>query len=114
MSCTRLGMLVVLAAGCWAVSGSTSEARNVRSRSELNSGPRVIRYDADKDELIRQESIASRADTRRPGGELSYFGSRLNQYQFHGKVGRGGIYDALQDYHREMKINPKYYEYRRR
>lgn len=113
MSLNRVLVLLALTAACWTVAGADARARNARSRSDLNYGPRVFRYDLKKDELIRQESIATRAHTSRPGGALSYTGTRLNQYQFHGKPGRGGIYDALQEYHRELKLDPKKYQYRR-
>ncbi len=113
MSRMQLSSLLALTAACWIFSGSTGQARIVKSRADLNYGPRVIRYDAEKDELYRQESITTRVQKSRPGGEYSYYGTRLKQYQFHGKPGRGGIYDALEDYHRELKLDPKRYEYRR-
>lgn len=85
----------------------------MKSRADLNYGPRVVRYDAEKDELILQKSVLTRP-LRRPGGDISYSGTRLKQFQFHGKPGRGGVYDALEDYHRELKLDPKNYEIRRR
>src|SRR5690242_18072844 len=102
MSPKRTMLLPALVLALSAAFGSTSEGRIVRSRADLNSGPRVVGYDAEKDELILQNSVLARP-LRRPGGDISYSGTRLKQFQFHGKSGRGGVYDALEDYHRELK-----------
>jgi hypothetical protein len=110
---SRYQVIFVLLAAAMAVSFcGTSEARIVKSRADLNFGPRVVGYNEEKDELVRQTSILTRPD-RRPGGNMSYSGTRLKQYQFHGKPGRGGIYDALEEYHNELKLDPKLYQYRR-
>lgn len=114
MRYSRAVLLVAIAFALSTFSSTAVHARIVKSRSDLSYGPKVVRYDAQKDELIRQESIVSRAHNGRPGGEYSYTGTRLKQYQFHGKQGRGGIYDAIQDYHRELKLDPDRYQYRRR
>jgi hypothetical protein len=111
MSWHRIARQIALALVLSAAVNSTSEGRIVRSRSDLYYGPRVIRYDAEKDELIHQESIIMRPQ-RQPGGAISYSGTRLHQYQFHGKPGRGGVYDALEDYSRERQLDPKKYQYR--
>ena len=108
----RTAVLPLLALAVSAALGSTSEGRIVKARSDLNYGPRVIGYDAEKDELIQQRSVTTRPLVR-PGGDISYSGTRLNQYQFRGKPGRGGVYDAIEDYHREMKLDPKKYGIRR-
>lgn len=97
-------------AATWA---ATSEARVVKTTADLNCGPRVIGYDVKKDEILHQDSVLSRP-WRRPGGDISYSGSRLQQYQFRGKPGHGGIYDALQENYDDLKLDPKRYEYRRR
>ena len=104
--------LTAIACGLTVLFAGPAEARVVKSRADLNFGPKFIRYDAEKDELIRQKSILTRPD-RRPGGKLSYSGTRLKQYEFHGKPGRGGIYDAFEDYRNELKLDPKLYQYRR-
>jgi len=91
---------------------SATEARVVERWNDLSLDPRVIRYDADKDQFTRQESVFSTAKNKRPGGKHSYSGSRLNQYRFHGKPGRGGIYDALDAHKRQL--DPRNYEYRKR
>jgi hypothetical protein len=48
----------------------------------------------------------------RPGGEHSYSGNRLDAFQYHGKPGSGGLYDALDDYKRGR--DPRNYQYRHR
>lgn len=108
----RSATVAVSTAAMAALLSSTSEARIIKSRADLYYGPPVISYNQEKDELVRQKSILTRPD-RRPGGNMSYSGTRLKQYQFHGKPGRGGIYDALEDYHNELKLDPKLYQYRR-
>lgn len=100
--------LAISLAAVWA---GTSEARVVKTTADLNCGPHVIGYDAKKDQLMHQDSVLSRP-WRRPGGDISYSGSRLKQYQFNGKSGRGGIYDALQENFDDLKLDPKRYEYR--
>ena len=91
---------------------STVSAKVARTWNDLTPGPRVIRYDQEKDELIRQNSIFSIASKHRPGGEHAYSGNRLESFQFHGKPGRGGLYDALEDYKR--KLDSRNYQYRHR
>lgn len=93
---------------------STAAARVVRSRADVASHPRVIRYDVEKDQFVHQSSSLSMVSTNRPGGETAYSGSRLNQFQYHGKQGSGGIYDAIDAYKRRLKHDPRGYEYRRR
>lgn len=89
-----------------------ASAKVAQRWNDLNLQPRVIRYDAEKDDFARQSSVLSMVSrNRRPGGEHSYSGSRLNQFRFHGKPGRGGIYDALDAY--QKHLNPRNYEYRR-
>lgn len=93
---------------------STAAARVARSRADVASHPRVIRYDVEKDHFLHQYSSLSMVSKNRPGGETAYSGSRLNQFQYHGKQGSGGIYDALDAYKRRLKHDPRGYEYRRR
>lgn len=112
MSGKRTARFTALALVLLAALGSTSEARIIKSRADLYYGPRVVGYNEQKDELVHQDSVLVRP-RRRPGGDITYSGTRLKQYQFHGKPGRGGVYDALDDYHREMKLDPKKYETRR-
>lgn len=91
---------------------STADAKIARVWNELAPGPRVIGYDREKDEILHQDSIVSAARRHRPGGEHAYSGNRLEAFQFHGKKGRGGLYDALEDY--KVKFDPRKYQYRRR
>ncbi|HVX11681.1 MAG TPA: hypothetical protein VHC22_10910 [Pirellulales bacterium] len=91
---------------------SVASAKVGRTLSDLSQGPRVIRYDPDKDEVLHQESIVSVASRHRPGGEHSYSGNRLEAFQFRGKPGRGGLYDALEDHKR--LLDPRKYQYRHR
>jgi len=93
---------------------STAAARVVRSRADAASHPRVIRYDVEKDQFLHQYSSVSMVSKHRPGSDLAYSGSRMNQFQFHGKPGHGGIYDALHEYTRRLNHDPRSYEYRRR
>lgn len=91
----------------------TATARVVRSRADVASHPRVIRYDVEKDQFVHQSSSLSMVSKNRPGGEIAYSGSRLNQFQYHGKPGSGGIYDALEVYKRRLNHDRRGYEYRR-
>ncbi len=99
-----LGLLFVLS--------QAGEAKVAERWNDLALDPRVIRYDADKDTFTRQDSIFATIKNKRPGGKHSYSGNRLNQYQFRGKPGRGGIYDALDA--NKRRLDPRDYEYRRR
>ncbi len=90
------------------------QARGVRRWSDLNSHPRIIRYDPDKDLLRRQSSVLTKPLGDPPGGKESYSGNRLRQNRFIGKPGRGGIYDAFQEYQKKIGADPKNYKYRLR
>lgn len=102
----------VLAVGLVCTASTTAVAKVARVWNDLSPGPRVVGYDAEKDEVLHQESIVSPSPLHRPGGDHSYSGNRLEAFQFHGKRGRGGIYDALEDY--KVRFDPKKYQYRRR
>lgn len=104
----------VLATATALILGVNSNAwgKIARVWNDLSAGPRVVGYNQEKDEIYHQESIVSVAQRRRPGGEHSYSGNRLEAFQFHGKLGRGGIYDALDDH--KHKFDPRNYQYRRR
>jgi hypothetical protein len=106
--------LLALAGAAFVVFGCNSIASAKISRvwNDLSPGPRVIRYDLEKDQVLHQESVVSLASKRRPGGEHSYSGNRLDAFQFHGKPGRGGLYDALEDY--KHRFDPRNYQYRHR
>lgn len=91
---------------------SSASAKVGRVWNELAPGPRVVGYDANKDEIIHQDSIVSIVPRHRPGGEHAYSGNRLEAFQFHGKRGRGGLYDALEDY--KVKFDARKYQYRHR
>lgn len=90
-----------------------ASARVVRSLADLQPQPSVMRYDAVKDKFFRHESVYSTLESKRRGGDFSYGGNRQTQFQFLGKPGRGGIYDALDDYRKELKHDPKNYRYHR-
>ena len=109
----RAALVLAFSWGSTALLAGSAEARVVKSRADLYYGPKVVGYNQEKDELVRQKSILTRPD-RRPGGNLSYYGTRLKQHEFHGKPGRGGIYDAFEDYRDELQLDPKVYQYRRR
>ena len=103
-----------LAAATWLAlaCAQIATAKVARTWNDLNPGPRVIRYDVEKDQFIHQYSIFGMVSKERPGGELSYSGNRLEAFQYRGKRGTGGLYDALEDY--KLKLDPKNYQYRRR
>ena len=95
------------------ISQATARAKVVERWNDLSLDPRVIRYDAENDKFMRQYSVFKIiSKDKRPGGKHSYSGSRLDQFQFRGKPGRGGIYDALEANKRHL--DPRNYEYRRR
>jgi hypothetical protein len=91
---------------------SPASAKVARNWNDLGPGPRVVRYDLEKDTLIHQTSVFAMGLNHRPGGEHSYSGNRLEAFQYRGKPGTGGIYDALEDY--KNKLNPRNYQYRHR
>lgn len=108
----RSRLLLVAFTGLTVCTFSSSSAKVARTWNDLVPGPRVIRYDAEKDQLIHQHSVFTMASKNRPGGEHAYTGNRLEAFQFHGKRGRGGVYDALEDY--KLKLDPRNYRYRHR
>jgi hypothetical protein len=105
-----LGIIGLLCVG----HASTAAARVVRGPADVANHPRIIRYDVEKDAFLHQHSVVSMVSKNRPGGRHAYSGSRVNQFQFRGKPGRGGIYDALDEYKRSLKLDPRNYGYRRR
>lgn len=90
-----------------------ASARVVRSLADLQPQPSVMRYDPAKDKFFRHESVYSTLESKRRGGDISYGGDRQTQFQFLGKPGRGGIYDALEGYRRELRHDAKNYRYHR-
>jgi hypothetical protein len=88
------------------------QAKEILNLNKLNSHPRIVRYDAKNDKIIRQESVVNIPLGNPPGGKESYSGSRLRQYRFVGKPGRGGIYDAFGEYQRAIGAEAKNYKYR--
>ncbi|HUY35980.1 MAG TPA: hypothetical protein VMV69_24795 [Pirellulales bacterium] len=90
------------------------QAKGIRRRSDLNSHPHSVRYDPLKDQIIRQESVVTKQLGNPPGGKVSYSGSRLRQFRFIGKPGRGGIYDAFKEYHNRIGTDPMNYKRRLR
>jgi hypothetical protein len=105
--------LVLAALTGMVLSASIASAKIAEKWNDLQPGPRVIRYDAEKDVIIHQDSVLSMVSKKhRPGGEHSYSGNRLEAFQYRGKRGTGGLYDALEDY--KNKLDPRNYQYRRR
>lgn len=93
-------------------SASAASAKVAQRWNDLQTGPRVIRYDAEKDVILHYNSIFSTAlEHRKPGGPHSYSGNRLDNFQYRGKRGTGGLYDALQDY--KQHLDSRHYQYRR-
>lgn len=107
--CLVAGAFLTLAA-CWANPGEVGAAERKRS---LFLEPKPIRYHLKKDAIEKYYSVLSPRYDHPPGGPTAYNGNRLTQYQFRGKKGRGGIYDAINSYHQEWKLDPKKYQYRR-
>jgi hypothetical protein len=104
-----------LLAACAALLIATDRALAAKPRYRVpGAEPRVIRYDITRDDFVRQESIVSSVKRDPPGGRESYMGNRLTQFRYTGKPGTGGIYDALDGYKRELKLDPKKYRYRHR
>jgi hypothetical protein len=91
---------------------STASAKVAQNWNDLAPGPRVVRYDLEKDALIHQSSVLTGSLHRRPGGEHAYSGNRLEAFQYHGKPGTGGLYDALEDY--KNRLDSRNYRYRHR
>jgi hypothetical protein len=103
-------MLVALAL---AVPG-VCQAKGLFRWSDLNRHPQIVRYNPETDKITRQESVLTKSLTNVPGGKESYSGSRLRQYRFNGKPGRGGIYDAFRDYPKKIGADPTNYKFRLR
>lgn len=93
-------------------SASAASAKVVERWNDLQPHPRFIRYDQEKDVIFRYNSIFSTAlEHRKPGGPHSYSGNRLDSFQYRGKRGTGGLYDALDDY--KQHLDPRHYQFRR-
>ena len=84
-----------------------------RSRSAIYHPPHTLRYDAERDDIIRQQSVFS-YNRDVPGGPRAFYGNRLTEYRFIGPPGQGGIYDALVNEREERQLDPLKYRYRRR
>lgn len=104
--------LLLAAAGLVLWGGRTAPAAHPRV-GVFASHPRVIRYDIERDAFLRHHSVLAPVGSERPGGETAYWGNRLTQFQYLGPPGRGGIYDAMDEYKRHLKLNPRNYRYRR-
>lgn len=70
--------------------------------------PKVERYDWERDDFIRRESVLTRGRARKPRYSLS--NNRLHRFRFLGPPEQSGIYGAIEDYHRERKLDPAKYE----
>lgn len=97
----------------WVTSAAAAQAAPPRF-GLLSREPKVLRYDIEKDEMVHLKSIVSLIPTEPPGGEYVYYGDRRTQFRYIGAPGRGGIYDALNEYHGQLQHNPRGYRYRRR
>jgi hypothetical protein len=86
-------------------------AQTTRS-SPVRPPLRTLRYRAERDDFLRYESALAPYLTRRPGGNASYHGSRLNQFRYVGREGEGGYYEAYEDYIRRRNLDPASYQYR--
>jgi hypothetical protein len=71
--------------------------------------PTVERYNDAEDDFVYRHSAAT-AGLPSPDKVRFYAGSTLNRFVFRGPKGRGGIYDALEHYYNERKLDPKKYE----
>src|SRR5687768_3021836 len=80
---------------------------------KVRPAPKILGYDREKDEVVHQDSVMATVRKDRPGGNLSYYGNRMTQFRFKGKSKRAGLYQALDDYKRERKLDPSKYQYRR-
>ncbi|MBI1902850.1 MAG: hypothetical protein HYS13_17270 [Planctomycetia bacterium] len=73
--------------------------------------PTVEKYDHATDDFVFRHSAATAGAPSR-NKERFYAGSTLNRFLFRGLPGRGGIYDALERYYQERKLDPQKYECR--
>jgi hypothetical protein len=71
-----------------------------------------MHYDQVKDEIRVMESALSPSRTGRPGGDVAYYGSRLDQFRYTGPAKTGGIYEAMADFKTRRGFDPKNYQYR--
>lgn len=109
----KLKLFFMVWAGVAIGAASVASAKIANKWNDLSPGPPVTRYDSEKDVIYHQESVVSMVSKKhRPGGEHAYSGNRLEAFQYHGKRGTGGIYDALDDY--KKHLNPRNYQYRHR
>lgn len=99
---------------------STDELRTLRDDARLRSyrhpiyygQPRVIKYDLERDELRRNESVTMPVPKQPTGRDVSYYGNRLKQYRFVGPPHQGGIYSALAEDKAERELDSRKYRYR--
>lgn len=79
----------------------------------LPTQPKVTRYDVQRDRLVHQHSVLAPERETRPGGRLSYYGTRLTHFQFRGPTSRAGIYAALRARRERLDLKDENYQYRR-
>jgi hypothetical protein len=73
---------------------------------------KAFAYLPQKDDFLRHESVVAPRTSKRPGGEISYYGNRLTQFRYVGPPQEGGYYDAWSDYARRRKLDAGNYQYR--
>jgi len=82
-------------------------------RSPIYLGqPRVIKYDMERDDFLRNSSVLMPAPEQRPKQDVAYYGNRLTQYRYMGPAPQGGIYSALSHDKVERKLDARKYRYR--
>ena len=99
---------------------NSAELRTLRDDARLRSyrhpiyygQPRVIKYDLERDELRRNESVTMPVPKQPTGRDVSYHGNRLKQFRFVGPQSQGGIYSALAEDKVERELDSRKYRYR--
>lgn len=100
--------------------GRSDEFATLRDDARLRSyrhplyygQPRVIKYDIERDEIRRNESVTMPVPQQPRGRDVSYHGNRLKQFRFVGPQHQGGIYSALAEDKVERELDSRKYRYR--
>jgi len=104
----RLLPITLLASACITNAAQADD----RGPHGVREPPRVERYNPITDKFRHIESTLAPLHSERRGGELAYYGNRLQRYKYLGRPNTGGIYDALEDYRLQVGPDPKNYQYR--
>lgn len=99
---------VAIVLSCTGLFNQSAQARTGSGRTRQAA---TLKYDPVTDELLHRKSVLTPAPEYDPDRHGLY-GSYLDQFRFIGKKGRGGIYDAIDLYIHQKKLDPQKYRAR--